>query len=97
MPNTTMAQRIGDVIARIVRASGLQPELDAVRVPEAWAHVVGARLAARTEVRQFAYGTLRVHVVDAVWRQELTLRREELRLSMNSFLGREVVREIIIR
>ncbi len=92
-----MAQRIGDVIARIVRASGLQPELDAVRVPQAWSTVVGERLAGRTEVRQFAHGVLRVHVVDAVWRQELTLRREELRLSLNTYLGREVVREIIIR
>jgi predicted nucleic acid-binding Zn ribbon protein len=93
----TMAQHIGDVIARIVRASGLQPELDAVRVPDAWAHAVGERLARRTEVRQFSYGVLRIHVVDAVWRQELTLRREELRTSLNSYLGREVVRELIIR
>jgi len=92
-----MALRLGDAIQSVVRRFGLQQELDALRVPEAWTTVVGERLAGRTEVRHFAYGTLRVHVADAVWRQELSLRRDEIRKAMNTLLGSEVIKEIILR
>ncbi|MCU0330309.1 MAG: DUF721 domain-containing protein [Candidatus Kapabacteria bacterium] len=92
-----MAQSLSDLVGDVITKYHLQAVLDEERVPDTWREVIGPALAARTQVRGFYAGMLRIHVPDAVWRLELTARREELRVSINARLGREVVREITFR
>lgn len=92
-----MTQSMKDLLQEVLQKYKLEPALHRARVPEYWRQVVGERIASMSEVRSFEGGVLRVHVREAVWRSELTLRREELRHKLNSLAGGEMIREIIIR
>jgi predicted nucleic acid-binding Zn ribbon protein len=86
-----------ELLQSCVKQHRLEPELEKARLPRYWQDVVGEALAARTVLRSFDQGVLRVHVPEAPWRSELVIRREELRLKINACAGGELVREIIIR
>ncbi len=88
---------LAELLQSFVRQYRLEPELEKARLPRYWQDVVGESLAARTVLRSFDQGVLRVHVAEAPWRSELVLRREELRQKINACAGGELVREIIIR
>lgn len=89
--------QLRDLLRGFIKSRQLEGELLKARLPTYWEEVVGKGLAARTQIRSFEHGVLRVHVPEAPWRSELILRREELRLSLNQCAGEDFVREIIIR
>lgn len=89
--------QLRELLRSFVKSRQLEKELTKARLPKYWEEVVGTGLAARTQIRSFEHGVLRVHVPEAPWRSELLLRREELRLSINQRAGEDFVREIIIR
>jgi predicted nucleic acid-binding Zn ribbon protein len=89
--------QLRDLLRGFIKSRQLEGELLKARLPVYWEEVVGKGLAARTHIRSFEHGVLRVHVPEASWRSELILRREELRLSLNQRAGEDFVREIIIR
>lgn len=89
--------QLRDLLRGFIKSRQLEAELLKARLPVYWEEVVGKGLAARTQIRSFEHGVLRVHVPEASWRSELILRREELRLSLNQRAGEDFVREIIIR
>ncbi|MEY2718759.1 MAG: Dna[CI] antecedent, DciA [Bacteroidota bacterium] len=89
--------QLRDLLRGFIKSRQLEGELLKARLPVYWEEVVGKGLAARTQIRSFEHGVLRVHVPEASWRSELILRREELRLSLNQRAGEDFVREIIIR
>ncbi|MCX6140575.1 MAG: DUF721 domain-containing protein [Candidatus Kapabacteria bacterium] len=88
---------LSDLLRNWVRVNKLEGELAKSRLPRYWEEVVGEGLAGRTVIRSFENGTLRVHVPEAAWRSELSLRREDLRSKINALAGGDMVREIIIR
>lgn len=92
-----MTQSLGDLLKGVVQKYRLQDELNKSRIPRFWAELVGERVARMTEVRSFENGVLRIHVHEAPWRNELMLRREELRSQLNARLGSDMVREIVLR
>jgi len=92
-----MTHVLADLLRGWVARNHLEPELHKTRLPQYWQEVVGERLASRTEIRSFEHGVLRIHVPEAAWRSELSLRREELRNKLNALAGGEMIREIIIR
>lgn len=92
-----MSLHISEVLKKFVRQYGLEQEILAQRMPSHWNNTVGEKIAAISEVQSFSNGTLRIHVSQAAWRNELTLRREELRTKLNAQIGNDVVAEIIIR
>lgn len=92
-----MTQDLKDLLGDVLRKYRLEPALHRARLPEYWRQCVGDRLAAISEIRSVEGGVLRVHVREAAWRSELTLRREEVRRKLNSLAGGEMITEIIIR
>lgn len=90
-------QALSDLLRGWVKQHHLEGELAKSRLPKYWEAVIGEKLASRTAIKNFENGVLRVHVPEAAWRSELTLRREELRTKINALAGGELVREIIIR
>jgi len=85
------------VLRDLLKKRGWETALRKEQMPRLWAELVGPRIASISEVRSFENGVLKVHVKEASWRTELTLRREDLRLQLNARIGEDVVNEIIVR
>lgn len=90
-------QKVGDLLRSYLKETGLEHKLQEASVPSYWQEIIGQQLAAQTAVKRFEDGKLFIEVPAAVWRQELILRREDIRAKINSRVGKEIVKEIIIR
>lgn len=76
---TGAPRRIGEALADVLRATGLEADVARAGVLAAWAPAVGARIAAVTEARRIATdGTLVVGVRTSAWMQELSLLERSL-------------------
>lgn len=90
-------RKVGDLLHTYLRESGLEHKLQEAAVPVYWQEIIGQQLTAQTSVKRFEDGRLFIEVQAAVWRQELILRREDIRAKINARAGKEIVKEIIIR
>ena len=86
---------IADVLAEVLRSSGLDADVARAQVLERWARVVGPQIAGVTEARLFAGdGTMVVAVRTHAWMQELSLMERQLVARINGSEGPGEVRRI---
>ena len=69
---------VDSTLGDVLREYGLMPGVSLARLQEAWPEVVGERAAEHSRVVSYASGKVFVEVDEAVWRQELSLRRAPL-------------------
>lgn len=62
-----------------------------------WSELAGAAVAKHATPTRFKDGVLHLHVPDAAWRQELSLRRDELRKKLNEALHEDLVLDVVVR
>lgn len=67
------------------------------RVSEIWPSVVGSAVAARTESVRVEKGIMYVRITSSVARNEIFLRREELKDTLNALLGHRVINALIVK
>jgi predicted nucleic acid-binding Zn ribbon protein len=92
-----MAESIGAIIQQWLRANNLEEKLQQQSVPNYWVDIVGESVAKHASVERVDKGKMFVKVESAVWRNELSMRREEIRQKVNEHFGAEIVREVIFR
>ena len=76
---------------------GLAGRLREAEIWRIWPDVVGAALASRAHPVRIINGTLTVAVSSAPWMQELRFMTAMMKEKLNSTLGAEVVREIVLK
>jgi predicted nucleic acid-binding Zn ribbon protein len=76
---------------------GLAERLREAEIWRIWPDVVGGALASRAHPVRIINGTLTVAVSSAPWMQELRFMTAMMKEKLNSCLGAEVVREIILK
>jgi hypothetical protein len=76
---------------------GLAERLREAEIWRIWPDVVGATLACRARPVRIINGTLTVAVSSAPWMQELRFMTAMMKEKLNSCLGDEVVREIVLK
>lgn len=76
---------------------GLAERLREAEIWRIWPDVVGAALATRACPVRIINGTLTVAVSSAPWMQELRFMTAMMKEKLNSCLGAEVVREIVLK
>lgn len=76
---------------------GLAERLREAEIWRVWPDVVGEALASRARPVRIINGTLTVAVSSAPWMQELRFMTAMMREKLNSCLGAEVVREIVLK
>lgn len=89
-------KRVGGVLAGVISRLGLRRDLDDYRIFEAWEQVVGAQIARNAQPTRLDTKRLVVTVKSAVWMQELSLLREDIRHKLNEWMGREIVSELFL-
>ncbi len=92
-----MAESVGAIIKQWLRENDLEGKFRESAVPGYWTEIVGETVASHSEVERIDKGRMFLRVDNATWRNELMLRREEIRESVNKRFGAEVVKEIIVR
>lgn len=80
-----------------IESSGLEMKILEQNVIHGWESYAGKAVANVSAPISIENGTLWLSVQDAAWRQELSLRRDELRKRINEKLEVELIREIILR
>ena len=88
-------------ISKLLTGSGLNPELGArlkdLVIWESWDQAVGPAIAARTRPLRLVGGVLTVVVASGPWMQQLSFMKTELRDRINTTLGDDRVREIVLK
>ncbi|RYZ79013.1 MAG: DUF721 domain-containing protein [Proteobacteria bacterium] len=88
---------IGDVLKQIISDNKLQPGMDQVAIKEAWFHLMGNGVKSYTRNVVLKGSTLYVELTSAVLREELSYGKTKIVSMMNEEMGREVVKDVVLR
>lgn len=88
---------IGDVLKAIISDNKLQPGIDQVSVQDAWKSLMGNGVNTYTRAVALKGSTLYVELTSAVLREELSYGKDKIIQMINAELGREVVKEVVLR
>ena len=86
---------LGDVLADVMRSSGIAARVEQAGIIPEWSTLVGPAIARVTEPQSIAAdGTLFVSVTTNAWMMELSLMEPELLRALNAKDGRIPVKKI---
>ena len=88
-------EKLSDILGQVLKQNHLDEKLYETRVLKSWSVVLGENVMNYTSNLYFSKKRLYVTLTSAVLRQELFLTREEIRNSLNNYVGFPVVKEIV--
>lgn len=88
---------LGSLLRTSFDGTGLGERLKDLVIWQHWEQVVGAAIARRARPLRLSGGVLTVVVGSAPWMQQLTFMKADLIARLNSCLGEERVREIVLK
>ncbi|MFZ1731864.1 MAG: DUF721 domain-containing protein [Bacteroidota bacterium] len=97
MRHTWRTAPLADVMQKALMQHGLDHGIREQNIFIRWEEIVGTAIAKQATPTRLHSGLLWVRVVDAAWRQELSLMRRELVAKINAALGEEIVKDIRLR
>lgn len=86
-----------EALSTVLKQHGLERKIKEHELIGAWEEIVGKTLANYAVPQRLYNGVLYIHVTNATWRQEISLRRTELLNAINAKLEMELVKEIVLR
>jgi hypothetical protein len=96
-PKMTFPRPLSGLVQESLTGLGLHERLREAEIWRIWPEVVGATLASRARPLRIINGTLTVAVSSAPWIQELRFMTTMMKEKLNSRLGAELVREIVLK
>ena len=91
------AKSLGDALDELVETLGIRKKLREQDVFTRWDEAVGERIAQVATPTRMLEGTLFVSVKSAAWRNELSMRKQEIVDRLNEILTDQIVRDIKFR
>lgn len=88
---------LGDVLKEFIQTNNLQKGMDKIVVRDAWASLMGNGVNNYTRNIMLKNEVLYVELTSAVLREELSYGKEKIVKMINEELGREVVKDVILR
>ena len=98
-----MARRISnegslaDVLKVFIDKNKLQSGMDKIDVQEAWKSLMGNGVNSYTKEVVLKGTTLYVYLTSAVLREELSYGKDKIIKMINEELGKEVIKEVVLR
>ena len=84
-------QPISGIIGKIMSSFGISKTYYGWMVVEKWAEIVGKELAQRSKALRFEDGVIFVAVKDDTWRQEISMKSDEILSQIHSYpFGRSI-------
>lgn len=96
-PKMPFPRPLSGLVQESLAGLGLCERLREAEIWRIWPEVVGATLACRARPLRIINGTLTVAVSSAPWIQELRFMTTMMKEKLNSRLGAELVREIVLK
>jgi len=90
-------QSLGEVIKDFLKQSGWQQKLDEVKVLTEWDKILGPSLAKYTEEVFIQNKILHIRLNSSALRQELSFRKTEIIDELNASVGKEVIKDIVLK
>lgn len=88
---------IGDVLKQFIEKNKLQSGMDKISVEDAWKSLMGNGVNSYTKEVALKGSTLYVSLTSAVLREELSYGKEKIIKMINEELGKEVIKDVILR
>ena len=88
---------VSDVLKQFVESNNLQKGMDKIDVRDAWKNLMGNGVNNYTREIMLKGTTLYVELTSAVLREELSYGKEKIVKMINEEMGREVIKEVILR
>ncbi|MEY2631123.1 MAG: hypothetical protein RLZZ469_2021 [Bacteroidota bacterium] len=88
---------IGDVLKAFIETNKLQSGMDKIDVQQAWKNLMGNGVNSYTKEVVLKGTTLYVALTSAVLREELSYGKQKIIKMINEELGKEVVKDVILR
>ena len=88
-------QLVGDVLARFLDRSGLEPRVEAAAALSEWGSRVGPQIAAVTRPLRVSESTLFVAVSTSPWMMELNLMKGDLLRHLNAGKKKGRIEQIV--
>jgi len=85
---------LGEALDELVETLGIREKLREQDVFVLWEEAVGERIAAVAKPARILRGTLFVRVKTGAWRNELSMRKQEIVRRLNELLAEEIVHDI---
>ncbi len=85
---------VGEALDELVENLGIRKKLREQDVFEFWEKAVGERIAEVAKPTRISKGTLFVSVQSGAWRNELSMRREEILARLNEIVNEEILKDI---
>ncbi len=88
---------IGDILKEIIEVNKLDKGLNQISVADAWKNLMGNGVNNYTRNVLLKGATLYVELTSSVLREELSYGKDKIIKMINEELGREVVKEVVLK
>ena len=86
-----------DELDDFMKYIGLDGKMHDLKILDAWEECVGSSIAKHSAPIEIRSAKLFVKAENAVWRYELSLRKEEIIENLNRVLKKSIIKEIVFR
>lgn len=89
--------KLGDAISQIFKEEKLDEKYSIFAIRNGWEGLVGKLVAKHTTQINYASGILFVSIDSAVVRNETAYMKEEIIQKVNTFVGKRLIRELVLK
>lgn len=89
-----MLRSLKELLAEFIQANNLDREVKKHTIEDTWRQEMGKAITKNTTVTYFEKGTLTVKAKTPVWRNELSLQKQEIINKINTKLNKDKVKDI---
>ena len=90
-------RKVGDIIRKLMKNPKLAGKLDKLDALQIWEELIGEQLCKYIIEQKIYKGTLYVKLKSAVVRNELSYKKSEFIEKINNELGKELVKDIVLK
>ena len=91
---SSRTKSVGDAIEELIAQLGIKKKLHEQDAFLVWDQAVGERIAKVATPTRMLRGTLIVSVKSGAWRNELSMRKQEIIRRINELVGDEILKDI---
>jgi len=90
------AVRLGDALKDVYSEYKLDGELENIEIKNIWDNMMGKAISNNTSYIKLMDGVLLIKLNSPVLKQELSFAKEKIKSHINSMLGKEAVKQVVL-